>query len=68
MSTPSPMHGSNGPPGPGGLPPPHNTMTPTPPAQGHTPAPSPGPQILGKFRAAHFNISRIFMKVSSLIL
>ncbi|XP_023336759.1 calcium-binding protein P [Eurytemora carolleeae] len=47
MSTPSPMHGSNGPPGPGGLPPPHNTMTPTPPAQGHTPAPSPGPQILG---------------------
>ena len=54
MSTPSPMHGSNGPPGPGGLPPPHNTMTPTPQAQGHTPAPSPGPQILGKFRAAHF--------------
>jgi len=47
MTTPSPMHPPTGPPQQGGVPPPHNSMAATPPAQGNTPIPSPGPQIIG---------------------
>jgi len=42
-TTPSPMQ----PPQPGGQQAHPHTMAATPPAQGHTPAPSPGPQIIG---------------------
>jgi len=45
MTTPSQIHPPTGP--PQQAPVPHNTVAATPPAQGHTPAPSPGPQIIG---------------------
>jgi len=45
MTTPSQIHPPTGP--PQQAPVPHNSVAATPPAQGHTPAPSPGPQIIG---------------------
>jgi len=51
-TTPSPMQPPQPPPGAGGQQQ-QQAMAATPPAQGHTPAPSPGPQIIAGYPQSH---------------